>query len=363
MPMLRALFRTAAFAVGLLLTAIVVAILAPLWIFAALVRWLGRALEPRFLTRNQLLEFDPALGWKWKPDLRTHHLVNDLYTLTTDADGWPGWANLESSDVVVFGDSFAAGYGVNAKDTFANVARPRIKPIAVGGYSMVQELLCMRQLAGSLRGKHVVWLVFHGNDLYDNLVPDLRGYRKPFVREAKDRSGWEIVSSHVQAARWPIVTEDRMQGRNHLPRLADLCADTFVAKRAFAACEFLIAEGRQLCREAGADLTVMTVPEAIQLTPVGRAQLKALGGRLASFDAGSPDARLEAICRQLDVNFVAGSTFLDGACYRDDDCHWNERGHKRMAAAIGRLRRQRRTFVSNERVDRVVGERAVFTPQ
>jgi hypothetical protein len=363
MSIFRTLLRAVAFVAGLLLTAIVVAIVAPLWIFAALVRALGRALEPRFLTRNQLIEFDPALGWKWKPDLRTHHLVGDLYTMTTDADGWPGWANLKSSDVVVFGDSFAAGYGVDAKDTFANVARPPIKPIAVGGYSMVQELLCMRQLAGSLQGKHVVWLVYQGNDLYDNLVPDLRGYRKPFVREAKDGPGWEIVSSHVTAARWPIVSEDRMLGRNHLPRLADLCADTFVAKRAFAACEFLIAQGRQVCGEAGADLTVMTVPEVSQLTPVGRAQLKALGGRLASFDASSPEARLEAICRQLDVNFVAGSTFLDGACYRDDDCHWNERGHKRMAAAIGRLRQQRRTFVSTETVDRVVGKRAVLTPQ
>jgi hypothetical protein len=342
MPILRAIVVIVAYAVGVVLTAVVAAMAMPLWIFSSLVQGLTRRLEPGFLTRNQLFEFDPALGWKWRPNLRTHHLVVDLYTLTTDANGWPGRVDLADSEVVVFGDSFAAGYGVNAKDAFANLARARVKPIAAGGYSMVQELLCMRQLGPLLLGKKVIWLVYQGNDLYDNLMPDLRGYRKPFVREAKSWPGWEIESRHVNASRWPIVPEERMHGRNHLPRLADLCGDTFVARRAYGASRYLIAEGKRLCVENGADLTVMTVPEAIQLTAAGRARLRALGGAASSFDAQLPDARLEAICLELEVDFVPARAFLDVGCYRTDDCHWNERGHRRMADAVDRIAQRRR---------------------
>jgi hypothetical protein len=304
-----------------------------LWIVSASVRALARLIEPRHLTRDQLVQFDPILGWKWRPNLRTHHQVVDFYRLTIGADGWPGGIAIEDADVVVFGDSFAAGYGVDAGHSYARIARAaRVKPVAVVGYAMVQELICMRQQARALRGKRVVWLVYLGNDLYDNLTPDLRGYRKPFVRETG--SSWEIVTAHVSETAWPIVTPDRMDGTNHFSRLADLCSDTFLSRRAFAAADFLIGEAADLCRQSGAELTVVTIPEYHQLTSDGCARLSTISEARASFDPARPDRAIAASCRRRRVDFVAGTSFLDASCYKLNDCHWTERGHARVAAMM-----------------------------
>ena len=39
---------------------------------------------------DQIVEFDPFIGWKGKATLNTYHLADDVYRLTTDSDGWRG---------------------------------------------------------------------------------------------------------------------------------------------------------------------------------------------------------------------------------------------------------------------------------
>src|SRR4029079_11419126 len=101
---------------------------------------------------------------------------------------------------------------------------------------MVQEYLWMRRLAPQLRGKMVVWFVYFGNDLYDNLCPDLRGYRKPFLRQTGVGDEWEIYSGHVRPEAWSLVTKVRLEGGHHMARLAELCCPTYLSRRAYAAC-------------------------------------------------------------------------------------------------------------------------------
>src|SRR4029079_3590617 len=121
-----------------------------------------------------------------------------------------------------------------------------------------------------------------------------------------------------------------MQGENHMPKLAELCSDTFIAKRAYPACEHLIRSGKELCDQAGASLVVMGIPDAMQLTAEGRRQLKSLGGDPPSFDATKPDQIIGAMCEGMGVEFVTGASFLDVGCYKTNDCHWNEKGHRKV---------------------------------
>jgi hypothetical protein len=333
MRMLTALF--AAVVAGIL--AIPVLLLAlPFVVVGTLTRVLARFGEPDSLTRDQLIEYDPVFGWRPRANLDTHHLNVDHFHIRTDAEGWRGKWSVAESDVVVFGDSFAAGYGVDERQFFGNLDGVRIKPIGIGGYSLVQELLWMKHLAPHLPGKLVVWLVYYGNDLLDNLSPDLRGYRKPFVREASD-GGWEVFSGHVQPDRWPLVTKKRLEGAHQLPALAELCSPSFLSERAYGACRFLIGEGRRVCAAAAADLIVMSVPDALQLSAEGASRLSQMGGNPKTFDPDYPDRQLHAICRELAVPFVAGKTYLDASCYLTDDCHWNAKGHRKVATAIAEL--------------------------
>jgi hypothetical protein len=332
----------AAFVALILLIPIMLVVL-PFWLVSLLTRMIARMVQPEFLTKEGLIQFDPVFGWRPRPNLDTHHLMVDLFHIRTDRDGWRGNYSLAESDIVVFGDSFAAGYGVGDRAFFANLPGPcKIKPIGIGGYSMVQELLWMQKLKGSLENKLVVWFVYYGNDLYDNLMPDLRGYRKPFVRENREIGDWEIVSSHVNAEPWPIIFQGRMQGQHHIPKLAELCADSFLANRAYSACDYLIGAGKQICDEANADLVLIGIPDVSQLTPEGRQNLKSLGGFAPSFNPDRPDQELARICENRGSQFRPGNTFLNADCYKINDCHWNETGHRAVFRALVVLKDEQR---------------------
>ena len=343
MALIRTLLAVVMAIIALVALIPLLVVIFPFWLISVLTRGIARIVEPDFLTREGLTEFDRVCGWRPRPNLDTHHLMVDLFHIRTDQDGWRGNHRLHESDIVIFGDSFAAGYGVADRHFFANLAgKYRIKSIGIGGYSMVQELLWMERLRQGLRQKLVFWFVYYGNDLYDNLMPDLRGYRKPFVREDRNSGDWEIVSSHVTPDRWPIVTQGRMLGQNHMPKLAELCCDTFLSSRAYRACEYLIAAGKQICDNAGADLVVLGIPDAIQLTSAGCQTLRALSGDLGSFDPAKPDKELARICENRGVQFRPGRSFLDVSCYKINDCHWNETGHRRIRHAIENLAEETR---------------------
>ena len=47
----------------------------------------------------------------------------------------------------------------------------RIKSIGSPAYSLVHSLMWMERMAPLLEGKLVVWFVYNGNDLADNVYP------------------------------------------------------------------------------------------------------------------------------------------------------------------------------------------------
>jgi len=236
-----------------------------------------RALEPRFVTWREIIEYYPQIGWKPRGSLDTHHLSDDIFHMTTDPDGWRGIRSISESQVVVFGDSFALGYGIDDHDFFANVASGvRIKAIGAGGYNMVQELLWLERLSPQLPGKLVVWLIYFGNDLYENLAPEMYGYRMPFVRELDGTGEWEIVTSHVQPSKWSFVADPATVGIKYYQKLAELCSPTFFSERAYAACEYLIRNGKDVCSQVGARLIVITIPEITQLSQSGHQRLASI---------------------------------------------------------------------------------------
>jgi hypothetical protein len=335
MPIARVILAFAAAAIGMLVIAPVLVLVLPFWIVSVITRAAARVVRFHDVGFDQVTEYDPVFGWRPRPNLQTLHGHPEVFQLTTGPDGWRGRSTLENAEIVVFGDSFAAGFGVDDDQFFANLpGTPPIKAVGFGGYCLVQELLWMKRVAPSLKGKLVIWLVFYGNDLYDSLNPDMLGYRKPFVRERGASGEWEIVSSHLSPDRWPICGPARLAALHYLPRLADLCSETFLSARAYSACEFLLREGQKVCESVGADLVVMSVPEPLQLSPEGVDRLKRLGGDPTTFDERYPDRQVQAMCGRLGLPFVAGTSFLNAGDYLENDCHWNSRGHRRVADCL-----------------------------
>jgi hypothetical protein len=309
----------------------------PFWIVASLVRALARVLEPPFRPWNQLIEFDPALGWRPKAGLDTYYAVRGegIFHIRTDSQGWPGSINIAASRIVVIGDSFAFGFGIDIDESFAGLDPGLcVKALGAPGYNMVQELLLMRQLSPHIEGKLVIWFICLENDLYDNLMPyNFDAYRTPFVRQAAGEDEWEIVTTHVSPAKWPYTA----LGQPYYPVLAKLCTPGPLSRRAFSACKFLIREGEEVCRKAGARLVVMSIANRNQLSSRGLKFLISQHAEMEAFDADYPDQQISQICGALGVPFIASKKHLDVHDYRERDTHWNEQGHRKMASLLGQL--------------------------
>jgi hypothetical protein len=302
---------------------------------ACAVRSISRFLEPPYVPWTELIVFDQRLGWRPKPRLDVHYLAehDDVFRMVTDGEGWPGRHSLDESEVVVIGDSFAAGYGVDTNKSFAGLnASPKIKAVGAPGYSMVHGVLLMEQFGRRLHGKLVVWFVYLENDLQDNLAPEMRQYRAPFVRPNGTPGQWMIVDQHIAPDRWQCSNSDV---RRLFPRL---CVPGPLADRAYSACQYLIERAARACDAAGGTLVVVTIPHPMQLTETGKTRLATLSGAPERCDAELPDRRIAESCSRAGIPMVAAKKYLTRSDYKSrEGIHWNERGHRRVARLVQSL--------------------------
>lgn len=305
---------------------------------AALTRVYRKILRPSVLSWEEISEFDAELGWKNKGNLDGLAEADDVFSFTTDPEGWRGKdGRIDDSEVVVFGDSHAFGHGIDEPFHFAFLGNGvRIKAVGSSGYNGVQQFLAMRGLSERLQGKLVVWLQFLGNDLLDNLEATMGRYRTPFLRVRNGQ--WEVVGEHVESEPWPYLPK-RYKEANY-DRLIKVLTPGFTADRAFCGCEYLLSEGAKLCRAVGARLAVVTVPDPLMLTTEGVDVLCKHGAKRELLDLLLPDRAIAAACSRLGIPFQAGSTFLEASDYKEHDDHWNRHGHAKLAAAVAKLHQE-----------------------
>lgn len=318
---------------GLLLALPIVFMALPFWLVGGATRLIARALAGRAVGWEALIRYDARLGWAPKPNLRVRALdqVGNPFRVTTDEDGWRGRRDVDSADVVVFGDSFAFGNAIDDRRFFAEVLRrPRVKSIGAPGYNLVQSFQLMSGMGPRLRGKLVVWLIYLGNDLEDTLRPSMGGYRAPFLRPTQ--GGWKIEDRHLIESAFPIES----RGTNY-ESFVDLCRPgSYLGERARSACEHLIVRAKKVCDAAEAPLAILSVPDLSNLV---QAQIQGVLTRseIVDFDADAPDRMLAEVCARHAVRFVPLRQHLEPGHYLTRDVHWNAAGHREVAGLLRRL--------------------------
>src|SRR5205823_5303932 len=133
----------------------------------------------------RIFRYDPELGWTLQPHVHAWQSQLDFgITIDTDDLGLRAPPGRDAGEdrppprrVVVLGDSFAFGWGVDGEHMFSSalerelVGRPEkysVRTLGVPGYSTDQELLQWRRLSPRLRVDRVV-LLFHESDLPGNV--------------------------------------------------------------------------------------------------------------------------------------------------------------------------------------------------
>jgi len=342
--MLRTLISILKMGISLVILLPLMILVLPAWIFVSLCVTLEKKFISSGTSWEDIIQFEPVIGWKPKPnmdDVQYFDPSGDRGSISTDENGWPGSNSIIDSDIVVFGDSFAFGFGSDFKKTYYNLKDSVvIKPIATPAYNMVQDLLLMKRYAEKLKGKLVVLFICMDNDLADNLkYSQSQHYTNPFVRMNNREKDWEIVTSHVQRTKW-LYGEKK--SHNAL-RFANLCIPSAYADRVFSACEYLIKEAEKVCEAAGAEFLVFTIPDKRQLTKSGMNEFKKQLKSDLLLDPDLPDSKIEQICNKLNLSFIAGKNHLTINDYKIRDSHWNERGNEKVGTLICNFYKSRNT--------------------
>lgn len=308
---------------------------APFWLVGTLTRWLASTfrLAPPTTDWRELLEYAPEIGWKLRANLDAYGVIEDgAFRLTTDGEGWRGAHSIDDADVLVFGDSFAFGHGVDDDQAyFARMSPIAVKPLGSDGYSMVHSTVWMERLRDRMVGKTILWMIYPGNDLHDNLRPSYGEYRMPFVRQRDGR--WEIHSAHVSREPWPIP----LAYPDYLDELAQMCTPGYASDRAYAAAGYLLERAAATCAAAGARLVVLAVPRRDRIDPGRVAALRERSPDPDRFDPMRPEKELGRRCLALGVEFVRLADHLSAADYFDRDIHWTPGGHRKVAKLLADL--------------------------
>lgn len=123
--------------------------------------------------RDPIFLYDPVLGWRLIPDLegarKPYYVYTDIHGFRIDADEPRARAEY---DVMMLGDSFCFGSGVEAYETLAGLLRrdhPRWRIANTGepGYGTDQELLMLSRFSTLLRPGGAIVLLTYYNDFED----------------------------------------------------------------------------------------------------------------------------------------------------------------------------------------------------
>lgn len=348
-----------------------------------------------YLTRGGLHCSDPDAGWKCQPDLDSRYVLPGSFDVRVRCnsrglrdDEIPFSKPSGVRRIVVLGDSFMWGFGVENEETLSSVLEgllPQTQCVNLGanGYSTLQEMVRL-ETAGLRYEPDWVVLAFTPNDLADNL-DDKKGGRP---KAALDGDGALRVDNRPIRRRWksPVTQWLRHNSRLfnfveygtesiRLARKASNRAESLAASAAptpspapdpkegeeeldFATIELyappsasiefgweveglLLSRIKAMALDNNSRILVVYVAVRETSTPAQFAtRVRSLAEGI-DLDPDRPSRRLAEICRVLEIPFVNLEPDFRGhadpaSLFLTANAHWSAAGHALAATLVAR---------------------------
>jgi lysophospholipase L1-like esterase len=317
-----------------------------------------------FSFHNPAYQLDGQLGWRPKPNFTWVQSIypGHLAAMTTNSKGFRDREHSRSrqpgvSRVVVLGDSFAYGLGVNDGETFCDYLgslAPELEVINLGvaGWNLSQERRLL-ELEGLNYSPDLVVVSFVQNDVTAKGIPDMASLAK---REEKVTwKAWLADRSYVYALAKTAARSNRSLNQyliqvgirrdpggyealddNLRPALRTY-PQTLMEDWNAAVNELLTIQ--RLCEKSGAKLLVASVPARQALSPETFAATIAEVAlyQPEDFDLPKPYRQLGEFCEEHGIPYVngyEGLRRLGSDIYIPYDMHFNAKGHRAFAEIL-----------------------------
>ncbi|MBI3925019.1 MAG: hypothetical protein HY319_05720 [Armatimonadetes bacterium] len=318
----------------------------------------------------RLVDYPPALFFPWESDRETAYkfaphlhqrMISPQYDVLFETNSLglrsPEVGIKQGPRVLVLGDSFTCGYGVEEPETFCGLLRRRLEVdlvnAGIGGWELIHQLHYVRAHLAELQPDLVVLVVYLGNDIIGNLSWESRPGNELVSRlapfpEHKPKTPklkilhdvWRFqrrVEARPPAQEWePAKWALRILEREPGPEVARACAES----------GRILREIQAEVRKTGAELLVVFWSERQLVDAAAGERWKA---RIPDFDSKydplKPELYMEELCTGLGIAHVNLNRALRAAdperFYWRQDSHFNQLGHEFVADQLEPLVRER----------------------
>jgi len=317
----------------------------------------------------RLLDYPPAafspwirsehLGFQLAPSLQTR-MTGPEYDVAVETNSL-GFrddeiAPKQGTRILLLGDSFAMGYGVERGQIFADIVERDlgvdVVDAATGGYEIVHQVQVMKEYGKSLKPDLVVYALYLGNDLAwnDQWQRGNDGTLRSISRQYPVRQPREIKLLRLLRN---VFYGVKAKEKEWLPfeGYLGLCERNLndEARKDYDEATALVVELAQQVRELNVPLLVVFVPYRSMVEQEARAALAAKVPDLdARYDLARPGREMDERLGKLGIDHADSTAFLtkwherEGAgLFFPVDGHLNVEGHRAMAAFLEPLLRER----------------------
>ncbi|GEM_PF-2915605 len=297
-----------------------------------------------FRTRNvfqynaENIVFDAGRGYTMTPNLHTPYNNKEFTsTITTNQLGYrDDDASLNNPDVLMLGDSYAWGWGVEEKDgvekQYEKLTGKKALNMSVPGYGSIQQLLTLFawERRGPLQGKRI-FVFFCTNDLQDNENTSFNAF--PYF--VKSSNNIQLHTPDKAAFdKWQDAT-DKWMIHSKLAANSILSFYTIAAIKNISNKDVYKDYQTTTSRLNGAEAFIYVAENLAALQTQHQAQVTIIYIPPFSYYAtGQQDVSYKLVadvCNKLHFRFADLSSVLNINDYYPLDKHWNAEGHRKAA--------------------------------
>lgn len=262
-------------------------------------------------------------------------------------------AKADRRRVLVLGDSFASGYGVERGELFADLLERRLGVDvvngAVGGFEIVHQVHFYQAQGRHFEPDVVLYALYLGNDISRNHEWKETekgglaavGRRLP-VRAPESSKLLALADRYLYGRR--LRRDDERAEWTPFPDYLRMSErkESDATRAQWELVEGLLLRLQQAIAESGAVFRVATFSHRIANEPAARARYEQEHPEIvAALDFAIPRARIAEVLDRLDVDWIDLDAAIAAHFARSDeplyfrrDGHWNALGHRVVAAAL-----------------------------